>query len=176
MKEKSSKSLQYYMRVLHRDLGFLALGMVVIYALSGIVLIHRNGNFMKTSTPVEMTVAPNLGEKELGEALKFKKFQVKEEKDGIIYFAEGQYDKKSGKASFVKSELIFPFNKFANLHKVPCAQNPHVGWFTTLFGIVLFFLAISSLFMFKTNAKQFKANMIYTAVGIIISVILIALL
>ena len=163
------------MRVLHRNLGFLALGMVIIYSLGGIVLIHRNGDFMKKSTPVEMTIAPNLGEQELGEALKFKKFKVTEEKDGIMYFAEGQYDKQSGKASFVKQELIFPFNKFTALHKLPCAQNPHVGWFTTIFGIILFFLAVSSLFMFKTNSQQFKKNMAYTAIGLVIAFVLMIL-
>lgn len=42
---KNGKSLQHYIRVLHRNLGFLALCMTVVYALSGIVLTHRAGNF-----------------------------------------------------------------------------------------------------------------------------------
>ena len=56
---KNGKSLQYYIRVLHRNLGFLALCMTVVYALSGIVLTHRAGNFMKKSTmPYSVTNQP----------------------------------------------------------------------------------------------------------------------
>lgn len=174
--ETKKKSLQYYMRVLHRDLGFLALGMVIVYSLSGIVLIHRTDNFMKTTKKVEMTIAPNLGDKELGDALKMKKFNVIKEENGIVYFADGQYEKATGKVECEKKEVVFPLNKFSNLHKSACAQNQGVGWFTTLFGVILFFLAISSLFMFPTGTKQFKKGMVYTVVGVILTAVLIAVL
>ena len=174
--EKHAKSLQYYMRVLHRDLGFLALGMVIIYSLSGIILIHRTTDFMKRSVDVEVTIAPNLSENEIGNALKMRNFKATKEENGVIYFSNGQYDKSTGKATYVTKEMIPPFDKFLSLHKLPSASNPFVGWFTTIFGIVLCFLAISSLFMFKVNTKQFKSNMIYTAVGVIISIVLITLL
>jgi hypothetical protein len=38
------KSFQHYVRSLHRDLGFITIGLVVVYSLSGIILIHRGEN------------------------------------------------------------------------------------------------------------------------------------
>lgn len=176
MKEKTSKSLQYYMRVLHRNLGYLAIGMAIVYSLSGIVLVHRGADAMKTSTRVEKTIAPNLTANEVKEALKMRKFSVKEETDAVVRFTGGEYDKRSGRVEYVQREYVFPMNKFVALHKMPGSQNLHVGLFATLFGIVLFFLAVSSLFMFKPDSKQFRKNMVYTAVGVVLTIILLATL
>ncbi len=41
MEPKKSKSFNYYMRTLHRDIGFFAFGLIVIYILSGIVLFPQ---------------------------------------------------------------------------------------------------------------------------------------
>ena len=38
-----NKSLSYWLRVLHRDLGYLMVGACLIYAVSGILLKHMNG-------------------------------------------------------------------------------------------------------------------------------------
>jgi hypothetical protein len=83
---KNGKSLQYYIRVLHRNLGFLALCMTVVYALSGIVLTHRAGNFMKKSTLVEKTISQGLDQKGLEKELKMRKFKAGEAQDGFIAF------------------------------------------------------------------------------------------
>ena len=48
MKAKEKKSVHYYMRSLHRDVGFLVLGFTFIYALSGIVLVYRDTDFLKS--------------------------------------------------------------------------------------------------------------------------------
>ena len=173
-KSNGSKGLQYYMRVLHRDLGFIALAMVVVYSLSGITLIHRTSDFMKTTTQVETTLETNLSANQLAPALKMKKLIVTGEENGIIYFAEGQYEKETGKVQYQKKDLIFPFNKFSKLHKVASAQEPLAAVFTTLFGVVLFFLAVSSLLMFKPGTKLFKKGLIYTGVGVLLTVVLIA--
>ena len=163
------------MRVLHRNLGFIALAMTIVYSLSGITLIYRTSDFMKSTQQVETTLKPNLTAEKLGDALKMKKLKVTDENDATIFFAEGQYDKQTGKAIYEKKELMFPFNKFANLHKAASAQQPVGTIFTTLFGIILFFLALSSLFMFKVSSKQFKEGMLYTLVGIIITIVIVAL-
>ena len=172
--KKPSKGIHYYMRVLHRNIGFLALGMTLVFSLSGTLLVHRGGDFMKATTTVEKTLQPNMTADEVGNALKLKKFKVTEEKDGIICFTDnGKYDSQTGKVTYDKKELVFPFNKFAELHKTESSQNAPRGWFATLFGIVMAFLAISSLLMFPTKTKQFKANMIYAGIGIIITLILL---
>lgn len=168
---KPAKSLQYYMRATHRVIGYLVFGLVVIYALSGITLIHRTGDFMKKSTHTEEALQPGLSPDELGSALKMKYFKATDETQTTIYFTDGQYDKDTGKATYLKKEVVAPLNKFIDLHKLPVAKNHVVTIFTTIFGIALFLLAITALFMFKPAAKQFKANMIYVGAGIIAAVL-----
>jgi len=45
LKLKGKKSINYYMRVLHRDIGFFIAGLLIIYALSGIVMIYRDTSY-----------------------------------------------------------------------------------------------------------------------------------
>lgn len=170
---KKSKSLQYYMRAIHRVLGYLAVGMAIIYALSGITLIHRTGDFMKKTVPTELSLSPGLDAQQLGAELKIKNLKVTNETAEEIVWADGKYEKTTGNVTYDKKELIKPLDKFIDLHKLPDAKNPHIAFVTTLFGIVLLLLALTSLFMYKPSAKQFKANMIYIGIGVVITVILI---
>ena len=174
--KKTSKSLQYYAREIHRVLGYLTLGMTMVYALSGIVLIHRTGDFMKHVVPVEQTLTPNLDADRLASEMKMKSLKVLNETDQTIFFADGQYDKATGKASYLTKEVITTFDKFISLHKLADKQNHKIAICTTVFGISLFLLALTSLFMFKTKAKQFKTNMAYTGIGVAIIVLLLLLL
>lgn len=170
---KPGKSLQYYAREIHRILGYLTLGMTIAYALSGIILIHRSGDFMKRTTPVEQTIAPNLDCDQLAAELKMRSLKVLNETDQTIFFADGQYDKATGKASYLKKEVVAPFNRFITLHKLADKQNPAIAYFTTFFGAVLFLLALTSLFMFKPSAHHFRSNMAYTALGIALLILLL---
>jgi hypothetical protein len=115
---KNGKSLQYYIRVLHRNLGFLALCMTVVYALSGIVLTHRAGNFMKKSTLVEKTISQGLDQKGLEKELKMRKFKAGEAQDGFIAFNEdGKYEISTGKVTYSQSDYVWPMDKLVALHK-----------------------------------------------------------
>ena len=52
-----NKSLSYWFRVLHRDLGYLMVGVCLIYAVSGILLNHMNGKdpaFRTTEAAVQL--------------------------------------------------------------------------------------------------------------------------
>ena len=52
-----NKSLSYWLRVLHRDLGYLMVGACLIYAVSGILLNHMNGKdpaFRTTEAAVQL--------------------------------------------------------------------------------------------------------------------------
>lgn len=52
MNSNEKKSFSYYMRCLHRDIGFFTIGLVVIYSLSGIVLIYRDSSLFKVDKEV----------------------------------------------------------------------------------------------------------------------------
>ena len=75
----------YYMRVFHRYLGFFLAGIMAVYALSGIVLVFRNTDFLKKEVPIEKTIAANLSGLEAGKKLKIKGFKV-DKKEGTVYY------------------------------------------------------------------------------------------
>lgn len=63
---KSKKSTNFYMRIVHRYLGFFLIGVMIMYAVSGIVLIFRETDTFKVEEIVEMKLQPELKSSELG--------------------------------------------------------------------------------------------------------------
>jgi len=169
--KNNKKSIHYYMRILHRDIGFLILGLIVIYSISGIVLTFRDTNFLKTERQVEQQLEPNLQENELEETLRMRRFSVESEGTEIIDFGIGTYSKETGLATYTVYELPVILEKFNDLHKTMSsgAASP----FTTILGFLLLFMAVSSFWMFKTTTPHFKRGMVLTAVGIIASIALL---
>lgn len=159
------------MRVLHRDIGFFIVGLIVIYSISGIVLTFRDTNFLKTERLVEQQLEPNLESSELGETLRMRGFRVESENAEMIDFGTGTYNKETGLASYSVYELPAILEKFNDLHKTmsSSAASP----FTTILGFLLLFMAVSSLWMFKTASPHFKRGMVLTVAGILASVALL---
>ncbi len=173
MEEKKSKSLHYYMRSLHRDLGYLVFGLMVIYALSGTILLYRNTDFMKKETVVERQLKPGLSDEELGREMRVREFKVTKTEGDVVYFQNGTYNKASGMAQYKQKDVIFPFNKFINFHKSISSNKMH--WFNLIIGFIFLFLAVSSLWMFKPKTKTFKRGMVLTAIGIVVSMLILLL-
>jgi len=171
MEPKKSKSFNYYMRSLHRDIGFFAFGLVVIYILSGIVLIYRDTDFLKREVTVERQLKPNMEIGDVGKELRMREVKVTKTEGDVISFQNGTYNKTSGAAVFTSKEVMFPLNKFINFHKAISGKATH--WFNLVFGLVFLFLAVSSLWMFKANTKTFRRGMILVGVGIVFTVILL---
>jgi len=171
LKPKGKKSINYYIRALHRDLGFFAAGLIVIYSLSGILLIYRDTNLMKADIQVEKKLSPGMEDSKIGEALRIREFAVTKTEGETIYFKDGSYDKTTGIALYTVKEIRFPFNKFINLHKV-VSKNP-LHWFNVLFGVLLLFMAISSFWMFKKGTKYFRRGLFLAGGGIVFVVILL---
>ena len=171
MEKKEKSSVYRIMRSLHRDAGYLIFGFVIIYALSGIVLIYRDTNFMKKDVVRERTLAPNLTPEELGREIRMPGFAVQRTEGETLYFNNGSYNITTGVAQFSVKDLRFPFNKFSELHKIMSGNGKH--WFMVVFGVVFLFMAISSLWMFKPGTKFFSRGMIFVAAGLILSILLL---
>lgn len=171
MEKKTSKSVNYYMRTLHRDIGFFAFGLVVIYVLSGVALIYRDTDFLKREVTVERKLKPNMVIEDVGKELRLRDFKVTKTEGDMITFQNGTYNKTSGAAVFTSKEVMFPINKFINFHKAISGKATH--WFNLVFGIVFLFLAVSSLWMFKANTKTFRRGMILVGVGIVFTIVLL---
>lgn len=171
MEQNQKKTAAYYLRALHRDLGFLAIGLIIVYSLSGIVLIYRDKGFMNTEVQVEKTLQPNLEPRQLGNELRIREMRDTKTEGDIIYFKDGYYNKVTGLASYKTKEVIFPFNKFIALHKSNSMESTHL--FQTIFGIILLFLSISSFWMFKKGTKSFSRGLILSGTGIVVTIIIL---
>lgn len=170
-KSGGKKSINYYMRVLHRDIGFFVAGIMIVYALSGIVLIYRDTEFLKTETQVEKKLTPNMEPAKIGEALRIRDFKVTKTEGETISFQSGTYNMTTGVAVYKVKDIIFPFNKFINLHKA-ISKNP-THWFNLIFGILFLFLAISAFWMFKPENKNFRRGLYFAGAGIVCVIILL---
>ena len=159
------------MRTLHRYVGYFVLGFTLIYSISGIMLVYRDTDFLKQETVVARKLPVNLDQAALGSELHMRGFKVLKTDGDLVYFANGTYNKATGTASYTVKALPTILSKMNSVHK-SASQNPsHL--FATIFGILLLFLAVSSLWMFKPKAKSFKRGMVVTGLGVVIAIALL---
>ena len=170
MEQKRTKTINQIMRGLHRDVGSFIIGLIFIFTLSGIVFIYRDQDFLKQETRIEKTVSPNIKPSDLGAALKIKDLKITRTAGETLYFKNGSYNTATGAASYSSQELPFLLKKFSDIHKSN-SQNP-VHWITTIFGVLLLFLAISSMWMFKKGTKLFRRGIIIAGAGILFTMLL----
>jgi hypothetical protein len=173
MEKKVKKPISYYVRMLHRDAGFFIFGLILVYALSGIVLVYRDTNFMKFDKVTERSLPPNVDQAELGRMLFIRDFEVLKVENDIVYFRAGTYNKTTGIAIYTTKELPVFMQKMTNLHKI--ASNSFIHWYTVLFGVVLLFQAISSFWLVKKGTNNFRRGVYITIAGAIITIIVMFL-
>jgi uncharacterized iron-regulated membrane protein len=169
----SSKNMHQTMRIYHRYLGFFLAGIMAVYALSGIVLIFRDTNFLKHTKQVEKQLKPNLTVELLGKELKIKELKADKEDSATITFKQGIYSKTSGIANYSTKELPYFVQKLTNLHKAS-TKNP-LFFLNVFFGISLLFFVISSFWMFMPKTTIFKKGLYFTLAGIVLTIILLVI-
>src|SRR5689334_10688104 len=104
------------MRIYHRYLGFFLTGIMAMYAISGVILIFRDTDFLKVETEVERQLDPNLPEAELGRALRMREFKAEKTEGNVVYFREGTYDTSTGLAKYKQKQLPYVLDKMTKLH------------------------------------------------------------
>lgn len=165
------KPTSFYMRILHRYIGFFLAGIMAVYSLSGIVLIFRDTNFLKKEKLVEKTVMPNVKADELGKIIKMRDLKFDRSEGDVQYFKQGSYNSTTGFVSYTTSELPRILTKLTQLHKASTKQP--LFFLNIFFGVSLFFFVISSFWMFKPETKIFKKGMYFTIAGIALTLILL---
>ncbi len=168
--KKVIKSIQYYIRCLHRDIGFILVGLTIIYALSGILLIYRNTGFLQTETTVRKEVARGLKADELGKALEMRHFETEKQDGDTIFFKGGTYDQTSGIATYTKREYPAVLNMFTQVHKLTERSSLHL--LAVVYAAMLFFLAVSSLAMYKPGTRLFRRGIVLSSGGVVMAVIM----
>lgn len=173
MEQNKKKGINYCMRVMHRNVGYLIVGFVVIFVISGILQIYRDTDFMKKNTNIVTTIEPNLSTDQLARALHIKEMKVKSEENGIVYFENGMYNSQTGEAKYVTKQWPFLLHKMTELHTTPSRKGVH--YFTLLFAMALLFMVVSSFWMYRSNSEFFKKGMINVFVGILAAIFLLLL-
>lgn len=167
----TSNSFSNNMRVIHRYLGFFLAGIMAVYALSGMVLIFRDTDFLKREKQIVQMIKPNASEKEIGEMLRMRQFKVDKTEGDILYFRDGTYNKSTGKAEFKVKQLPTILEKMTHLHKAK-TEDP-LYFFNIFFGLSLLFFVISAFWMFMPKTTVFKRGLYFTLGGIVLTLILL---
>ncbi|MFN4364691.1 hypothetical protein [Chryseobacterium hispalense] len=167
------KDTRSFMRITHRYLGYFLAGIMTVYAVSGVLLVYRDTDFLKKEKKYDKVIGKNLDEKALGKELKIKNFEVEKTEGTVLKFKQGTYDAATGQAKYSKKELPFVLDKMTKLHKAQSKDT--LSPLNTFFGISLFFFVISSFWMFNPKTKAFKRGMIFTIAGLVVSILLLLL-
>ena len=174
---KWSNSIRKWSRLIHRDLSFFFAGMVLIYAISGIVMNHRdtiNPNF--SIERKEYKITGKLPGKE-----GMKKEKVEEgnytkhyfpKADIMKVFLKGgsnlQVNVSTGEAVYESVTRRPLIGAMARLH-----YNPGQWWtyFADIFAVGLIIITLSGVIMLKGNKGIIGRGGIEMIVGIIIPVL-----
>lgn len=159
------------MRIWHRYLGFFLAGVMFVYALSGIIMIYRQTDFLKQEKQVERQLEPGLEGDALGEALRIKDFAPTRTEGNTVYFEGGNYDTSTGQAVVTVKQLPFLLDKFTKLHKA--TTNSPLYFFNILFGLGLLFFVISAFWMFIPSKNILKKGLYFTLGGVVLVIIML---
>jgi uncharacterized iron-regulated membrane protein len=160
----------FQVRIIHRYLGYFLAGIMFVYALSGIIMIFRETNFLKTEVITEQKLEVNLTVKQLKPIFKKGAKVVKSEGD-IIYFKNGNYNQTTGIAAIKKQELPFILDRMEHLHKAN-TKSP-LYFLNIFFGASLLFFVLSAFWMYAPKMPVFKKGMYFALGGIVLTIILL---
>jgi hypothetical protein len=167
-----------WLRVIHRDLGFLVVGISLVYGISGILLNHLHGKDPAFRTKEDsVRFSPQLTHKELAAAwnenpdlptLK-KILQIDETHSRLMLDGGiGVYNSTDGRLDYEqhsKRAFIYWINR---LH-----YNKVKGWspIADFFAVSLLFLAVSGLFIVKGKKGFAGTGKWYLLAGLLIPVL-----
>lgn len=168
-----------WIRIIHRDLGFVMVGLALVYGISGILLNHLDGQ--DPSYKIEnksLTFAKGLTPEELKETWQSESDRPKLNNIGetagkyrlMIQGGIGEYDPQTGMVQYQTSKRK-PFAYWVNrLH-----YNRVKGWslMADIFAGSLIFLALSGLFMVKGKHSIAGRGKWYLIIGLLIPVLYI---
>lgn len=159
------------MRIWHRYLGFFLAGIMAVYAISGIILIFRDTDFLKQEKRISKKLETNLNAEALGKAIKVKELKVESASGDSLVFKQGIYNQATGDVSYTVKSMPFLIEKLTRLHKAN-SKSP-LFFLNIFFGISLFFFVISSFWMFMPKTTIFKKGLYFTLAGIALTLIML---
>lgn len=165
------KSFGSTMRIWHRYLGFFLAGIMAVYALSGIIMIFRNTDFLKNETKIVKELKPGADEKELGQLLRMRDLKIEKTAGDIAYFKQGSYNKSTGHTEYAVKELPFFLRKMTGLHKSKSGDPLYI--LNIFFGVSLLFFVLSSFWMFTPKSSIFKKGIVFALAGLVLTLVML---
>ena len=159
------------MRIIHRYLGFFLAGIMAVYAISGIVLIFRDTDFLKREQTEKVKIAPNIKNENIGKALEMRRYRFEREEGNMVYFRNGDYNRETGVAHIKTKELPYILDQMTHLHKA--STDDPLYWLNVFFGFALLFFVVSAFWMYMPKTKVFKAGLLYSLAGVILTLVLL---
>jgi len=107
---------------------------------------------------------------DLSKKLRARRFEVTQIDGEVIHFKDGTaiqdgiYDGSTGAVRYVEKKLPDMLQRLIRLHKVSTSKAAH--GFAVAYGVMLLFLALSSLGMFKPASRQFRRGIVLSLIGI----------
>ena len=167
----SKATIHNSMRIYHRYLGFFLAGIMAVYALSGIILIFRDTNFLKQEKQVNQQLKPGLSAEDLGKAIRIRDLKIESANGTVQNFKTGTYDTATGAVSYTTKTLPKLVEKLTHLHKAS-TKDP-LFYLNIFFGVSLLFFVISSFWMFMPKTSIFKKGLYFTLAGIVLTLVLL---
>ena len=152
-------------------LGLLRNGIVAVHAISGVVMIVRDTDFLRREKQIEKKLAPGLKVDELGQAIRIRNLKSESETSELIRFQQGNYNKMTGVTVYTTKSLPKGIEKLTQLHKASTKQP--LFYLNVFFGMGLLFFVISSFWMFMPKTTIFKKGLYFTLAGILVTIILL---
>jgi hypothetical protein len=181
------KTLRRWNNALHRDIGYLAFGLTIIYALSGIILNHfKAGDFthpdyhksykeFKVSLPKEGKADQTYVYSVLDERGVRGQYKSYITGDGYIqiFLKTGwiYVDLASGDAQMERKIPFYVLKEFNLLHYNNIKK--FYTWFSDLYAVAMIFLAITGLFVLRGRNGLIGRGAWLTAIGILIPALIL---
>jgi len=169
----SKATVHNSMRVYHRYLGFFLAGIMAMYAISGIILIFRDTDFLKKNKLVNDQIKPGLSAEELGKTIRIRDLKVDAVNGDVISFKQGTYNKQTGAVSYTTKTLNKFAEKLTHLHKANTKEP--LFFLNVFFAVSLLFFVISSFWMFMPKTSIFKKGLYFTLAGVVLTLLLLFL-
>ena len=159
------------MRIYHRYLGFFLAGIMAVYAISGVILIFRDTNFLKQTKTIQQQLQPRLTADAVGKAIRMRDLKFESANGDVQSFKNGTYNSATGAVSYSITSLPKMIEKLTHLHKAGI-KDP-LFYLNVFFGISLLFFVISSFWMFMPKTSIFKKGLYFTLAGVLLTILML---
>lgn len=183
-KPKSKFKWRKWNNILHRDIGYLCVGLTIIYAISGVAVNHIdewNPSYINTKHSFQIGQVSSNGEvgdkdikailSKIDESTDYKSTFFEDE-DNLVIFKEKNTIKVQLSTGIVNQEKIEPrffFREVNFLHLNHAKQ--WWTWMADLYAVALLTLALTGMFVLKGKKGITGRGAWLTALGILIPIL-----